>query len=78
METQTPVAEVPHTTLLTVEKSEKNQIKVRESLFKDKEYIDIRIFNKNRDGEFIPTRKGVTLPKEMMRDLIKGMVKIKI
>ncbi|MEO6509064.1 MAG: transcriptional coactivator p15/PC4 family protein [Patescibacteria group bacterium] len=78
MEAQTQVGEAPHTTLLTVDKSEKNQIKVRESLFKDKEYIDIRIFNKNREGEFIPTKKGVTLSKDMMKEVIRGLVKLKI
>ena len=78
METPVQTGEAPHTTLLTVDKSEKNQVKVRESIFKDKEYIDIRIFNKNRDGEFIPTRKGVTLSKEMMKEVIRGLVKLKI
>jgi hypothetical protein len=47
-------------------------------MFKDKEYIDIRIFNKNRDGEFIPTKKGVTLQKDMMKEVIKGLTKLKI
>ena len=78
MEAQVQIGEAPHTTLLTFDKSEKNQIKVRESTFKDKEYIDIRVFNKNRDGEFIPTKKGVTLQKDMMKEVIKGLVKLKI
>ena len=74
---ETP-AETPETVLLTVDKSERDQIKVRESIFKDKEYIDIRIFNKKRDGNIVPTKKGVTLPKETMRELVKSMYKMKI
>jgi len=78
METPIQTGEVPHTTLLTFEKSERNQVKVRESIFKDREYIDIRVFNKNKEGEFIPTKKGVTLPKDMMKEVIRGLAKLKI
>ncbi len=78
---ETPVsqtAEMPDRILLTVEKSDKHHIMVRESVFKDKGYIDIRIFNKNSVGDYLPTKKGVTLPRDIMKELIKGMYKMKI
>ena len=68
----------PEKILLTIDKSEKDQVLVRETLYKNHEYIDIRIFNKSRDGEYHPTRKGVTLPKEKMKELVRTMAKIKI
>jgi hypothetical protein len=55
--------------LYTLEKSETDQVRIRKTNFKTKDYIDIRIFTKNQAGEYIPTKKGVTLNIEKMKEL---------
>jgi hypothetical protein len=70
--------ETPTRVLLSIDKSEKEQILVRDTIFKDKEYIDIRLFNKRGQGDFLPTKKGVTLPKATMKELLKGLIKVKM
>jgi hypothetical protein len=79
MDTQTTIpAEIPEKVLLTIDKSDRDQIMVRETTFKDKEYFDIRVFNRKDGGDYFPTKKGVTLSREKMKELVKGIGKIKI
>jgi hypothetical protein len=62
--------------ILTVQKSERDEVRVRETEFKGKQYIDIRIFSKNQTGDFVPTKKGITLNREKMHELMTEMTKI--
>ena len=57
---------VPETMLGTIVRSDHDQLRIRRRLFKGKQYIDIRIFNKNLEGEFVPTKKGITLTKDTL------------
>lgn len=59
-----------------IAKSDYDEVRVRERQYKGKEYVDIRIFLKRKSGAFIPTKKGVTLPKEMIKDLRKSLVHV--
>ena len=56
----------PETMLGTIVRSDREQLRIRKTLFKGKEYIDIRVFNKRDDGSFTPTKKGVTLTKDTL------------
>jgi hypothetical protein len=38
--------------------------------FKGKEYIDIRIHFENNDGDWIPTKKGITLAPDSLDEMI--------
>lgn len=72
-----PMEPVPETMLGTIVRSDHDQLRIRRRLFKGKQYIDIRIFNKNQEGEFVPTKKGVTLTKETLsqfKDIIPDVV----
>lgn len=59
--------------LFSIKKSESDEVKVRETNFKGKDYIDIRIYSKIESGDIIPTKKGVTLSKEKMKELIEKL-----
>ena len=50
---------------------EKGEDIVRVSLseFKGRQYVNVRIYYMNDEGEWKPTRKGITLSPEMMRDV---------
>jgi hypothetical protein len=45
--------------------------------FKGKQYVDIRIYYKGDDGEFHPSKKGVTLSVELFPELEAAMQKLK-
>jgi len=52
---------------------------VRSSItfFKGKQYVDIRIYYKGDDGEFHPSKKGVTISVDLFPDLETGIQKLK-
>jgi len=55
--------------LSTIDKSSTEQIRIRETTFKGTEYVDIRIYAKNKLGEYIPTKKGIMLNREKIQQL---------
>jgi hypothetical protein len=44
-------------------------VRVTLSEFKGRQYVNVRIYYMNDEGEWKPTRKGITLSPEMMRDV---------
>jgi len=64
----------------TVHSFPKNPLEeVRSSItfFKGKQYVDIRIYYKGDDGEFHPSKKGVTLAVDLFSELEAGVQKLK-
>jgi len=59
--------------LYTFEKNERETVKVRKTTFKGKEYLDIRVYITNQEGEEIPTKKGINIPFELAPELKKGL-----
>ncbi len=45
--------------------------------YKGKQYVDIRIYYKGDDGEFHPSKKGVTLSVELFPELEAGFQNFK-
>ncbi len=66
---EAPIQEDTEKVLAHLVKSEREEVRIREKTFKGKQYVDIRIFSKNRQGEFIPTRKGVMLQSDLFKKL---------
>lgn len=66
---EAPIQEDSERVLAHLSKSDREEVRIREKMFKGKQYVDIRIFSKNRQGEFIPTRKGVMLQSELFKKL---------
>ncbi len=64
---------------VTVEKREGEHIRIGLNEYEGKEYIDIRQHYQNEEGEWRPTKKGVTLPTERLVDLkeaIEALIKM--
>ena len=40
-------------------------IRVQRKEFKDKHYLDIRVFYRGDDGDMHPTKKGISIPIEL-------------
>lgn len=64
--------------LAVIQKSESDTIKIRETEFKGKTYIDIRIYTKTADGTEIPTKKGVMVTKEIMKQVREELDKVEL
>lgn len=52
---------------------------VRSSLtvFKGKQYVDLRIYYKGDDGEFRPSKKGLTVSVDLFPELEEAIRKLK-
>lgn len=64
------------TLLYSFDKSQKEQVRVSETIYLDKHYIDIRIFFRNADGVYKPTQKGLTLSKDLAQYLRHAVSRI--
>lgn len=64
------------TVLYSFDKSAKEQVRISETVYLDRPFIDFRIFTRKADGEFIPTKKGITISKDLARALKEGFNKI--
>jgi len=63
--------------LYQFDKNEREVVKLRKSVFKDKHYIDLRLYVKGMEGqEDIPTKKGVNIPAELVDELKKALAKL--
>ncbi|ROQ90975.1 transcriptional coactivator p15/PC4 family protein [Desulfosoma caldarium] len=58
------------------QKNALEEIRVALNVFRGKEYIDIRIYYKGDDGEYRPSKKGVTLSPELLPDLQDAVKKL--
>ncbi len=52
------------------------EIRVSVNVFRGRQYIDIRTFYKGDDGEYHPSKKGVTLSPELLPDLEEAVRKL--
>ena len=55
----------------------KDKIIIALKEFKGKEYIDIRTHFENNDGDWIPTKKGVTFSPENLDEMIELLMAAK-
>ena len=51
------------------------KVVVRRTEFKGKEYLGLRQFFEGDDGQWLPTKKGVSLPWELRPALIEALQK---
>jgi len=63
-------------TIYTFKKSDTEEIRVSLGTFKEKIYLNVRVwFFSQRDGEFKPTKKGLTLGAEFIAELKTALEK---
>ncbi len=55
-------------------KNSAETVRVCATQYKGYDLIDVRIFAKTRNGEIVPTRKGVSLNVDQIHDLIECLV----
>ncbi|HBA54646.1 transcriptional coactivator p15/PC4 family protein [Syntrophorhabdus aromaticivorans] len=55
----------------------KDRIIVSQKEFKGKEYVDIRVYFENAEGEWIPTKKGISISYDNVDEIITLLQKTK-
>ena len=58
-------------------KSSIEEVRITRTTWNGKEYVDIRNYYETEDGEWKPTKKGVTVTLDSVNDLIAGIEKLK-
>lgn len=58
-----------------INKSDDIIIRISENEYQNRKFIDVRQFYKDSEGEFRPTKKGVTFSLDLLEDVIKGLRK---
>ena len=56
-----------------IEKNSRESIVVSESTHMGYDLVDVRVYYKDEAGELKPTRKGVSLHREQLGDVIKAL-----
>jgi hypothetical protein len=51
------------------------EIRVSLTVFKKKQYIDLRVYYKGDDGEYRPSKKGITVSLDLLPDLVEAIEK---
>lgn len=59
-----------------IEKNPIERIQVELKEYRKKQYLDIRTYYRSDDGDWKPTKKGVTIPPDCMEDLLQAVIKI--
>ena len=60
-----------------IDKTLGNRIHVRISEFKERDYLDIRNYYEDENGEWKPTRKGIAIPVEFYDELVAAIAAAK-
>ena len=60
----------------TLEKNSIEEIRVELSEYKGQTYLNIRAWIKGDNGEYLPTRKGITLNIEHFQSLLEALKKV--
>ena len=51
------------------------EIRVSLTVFKKKQYIDLRVYYKGDEGEYHPSKKGITISLVLFPDLVEAIEK---
>lgn len=55
------------------QKNKFDQVRFAIKEYEGKEYIDLRLFYRDREGEYQPTKKGVMIASNLLPEMIKGI-----
>ena len=61
-----------------VDKSEAERVRIAVNEFKEKLFLDIRQYYQAEDGDWRPTKKGVSLPADKLDELKTALEKLQI
>jgi hypothetical protein len=63
--------------LYSFPKNPLEEVRASITVFKGKQYIDLRIYYKTDDGEYHPSKKGLTLSLDLLQELEQAVEKLR-
>ncbi len=55
-------------------RNEAEEVRISIGAYKDKTYLDVRVyFRMEKGSDWAPTKKGITIPLELVSDLAEGL-----
>lgn len=60
-----------------IHKTDSQIIRISEQEYQEHKFIDVRQYYLDDNGEFKPTKKGVTFSLDLLEDVISGLSKLK-
>jgi hypothetical protein len=64
-------------TVYSFPKNPTEEVRVSLSSYKGKQYLDLRIYYLGDDGEFHPSKKGITIAPELLDELEEAVKKLR-
>jgi len=61
----------------TFPKNPLEEVRASLTVYRGKQYIDLRIYYKGDDGEYHPSKKGLTLSLDLFSELDKAVEKLR-
>ena len=58
------------------EKNNREKVMISIKEFKKNYYLDIRVYFENKEGEYSPSKKGITISLELLDDLKEAIEKV--
>lgn len=60
--------------MVELEKNNREVIRISKNLYKEKEYVDLRVYYKDKtSGEMLPSKKGVSVALDKFKTLLTGL-----
>lgn len=63
--------------MIEIKKNALDIIRIQRTKYKGHDLIDIRVYVEDRNGEKIPTKKGITFKVELLDEIIEALKEIK-
>jgi hypothetical protein len=64
-------------TVYAFPKNPTEEIRASLNAFKGKQYLDLRVYYKGDDGEYYPSKKGITVPPELLTELEEALRRLR-
>lgn len=58
---------------MDIQKNSLERIRIQKTEYKGKEYIDMRVFYQDKNGNWKPSPKGITFSPGLLKDIIAGL-----
>ncbi len=62
--------------LYSFPKNEEEEVRFSIREYKDRRYLDLRIWFRTKEGEYRPTKKGLTLSLGLLGEVMRGIEKV--
>ncbi|MBB5501547.1 transcriptional coactivator p15/PC4 family protein [Paraburkholderia sp. MM5384-R2] len=59
--------------VLDLQKNARERLRIMHKVFKGKEYIDLRVWYADENGDYQPSRSGVSIRPDQLAEVVRGL-----